>query len=184
MVQVSNQTTSLRPVRCTVGSTTVGQATVDSYDLERRLRSGRIYAVPLYLMRLAGHDDSGTIQYYDFKVVRFGVGHSGDGPDFIAGKSEHGVHVLTWGGGYMGGKGCWKLSGYKQVLIHDGADRPLKDAYGAVGCIEVTGHRAWETFNQRVRELSGHSDLRAIGLQGSFKCELLPAQRPPLHRLR
>jgi hypothetical protein len=184
MTQMSNIRNTTRPVRCTVTGNIFGEAHVDSYDLERKLKSGRIYKVPLYLMRLVGHDNLGKIQYYDFKVIRFGVGHSGSGPDFIAGKSKQGVHTLTWGGRYMGGKGCWKLSGYKQVLIHDGADFPLKRAYGAVGCIEVTGHKAWEIFNQRVEELSGHSDLKAIGHQGRFKCELLEANSPPLRRVR
>lgn len=172
--------TSTRPVRCTVTGIALGQAYVDSYDLNRKSKSGRIYRVPLYRMRLAGYDDLRKLQYYDFKVIRFGVGHSGSGPDFIAGKSKQGVHTLTWGGRYMRGKGCWKLSGYRQVLIHDGADRPRMQAYGAVGCIEVTGPQAWEIFNERVKELSGISDLGEIGRKGRFKCELLQASPPPL----
>lgn len=175
-------TASTRPVRCTVTGIVVGQALVDSYDLDRKSKSGRRYRVPLYRMRLAGHDDSGALQYYDFRVIRFGVGHSGNGADFIAGKSRPGVHTLTWGGKYMGGKGCWKLSGYRQVLIHDGADRPLRQAYGAVGCIEVTGVQGWERFNERVKELSGSSDLKEIGRQERFKCGLLQASPPPLRR--
>lgn len=178
----SNPRPSIRPVRCTVTGNVVGRANVDSYDLTRKSKAGRIYTVPLYLMRLAGHDDSGKAVQYQFKVIRFGVGHSINGPDFIAGKSKQGVHTLKWGGKYMGGKGCWRLSGYRQVLIHDGADYPMKQAYGAVGCIEVTGPDAWEQFNQRVRELSGHSNLKQIGLQGQFKCELLYAKAPPLRR--
>ncbi len=82
-------TSSTRPVRCTVTGVAVGQAIVDSYDLKRERKSGRIYRVPLYRMRLVGYDDSGKLQIHDFKVVRFGVGHDGSGPDFIAGKSKH-----------------------------------------------------------------------------------------------
>jgi hypothetical protein len=186
MSRMPNLRTSIRPVRCTVTGNVVGQALVDSYDKDAPLgkkKSGRIYKVPLYLMRLAGHDDSGKIQYYDFKVIRFGVGHSGNGPDFIAGKSRQGVHTLKWGGKYMSGKGCWRLSGYKQVLIHDGADFAMRQAYGAIGCIEVTGRKAWEKFNQRVRDLSGNSNLKKIGLEGKFKCELLQTSPPPLRRV-
>ena len=115
MVQSSNPTT--RPVRCTVTAVTLGEAIVDSYDLSRKVKSGRIYLVPLYLLRLVGYDNATQLQIYDFKVIRYGVGHNGDGQDFIAGKSKQGVHTLKWGGKYMGGKGCWRLSGYKQVLI-------------------------------------------------------------------
>lgn len=185
MVSVSTQHRATRPVAVTVTRRTVGWAIVDSYDLNTRLKAGRIFRVPLYLMRLAGRDDSGMIQYYDFKVIRFGVGHSGRGPDFIAGKSrDRGTHILTWRGKYMGGKGAWKLSRYRQVLIHDGADFPRLQAYGAVGCIEITRPRGWEQFNQRVRELSGISDLKEIGNQGTFKCQLLWAPRPRLARVR
>jgi len=177
-------TLASRPVRCTVSDSIVGRGIVDSYDLATKQRNGHIYIVPLYNMRLVGHDDTGAIVYEDFKVIRFGVGHDGNGPDYITGKPEHGVHSLTWGDKYMGRKGCWKLSGYKQVLIHDGADYPLRQAYGAVGCIEITGIDKWEVFNQRVMEWSNCTDFRRLGLDGKFKCELLYAKPPRIHRYR
>lgn len=167
----------VRPVRCTVTDNIVGYAIVASYDLQAKRKSNHRYRVPLYNMRLVGHDRTGTIQYYDYKVIRFGVGNSSGGPDFIAGKPEHRVHTLTRVP-YM--KGSWKLSGYKQVLIHDGADNPLKDFWGAVGCIEVTGVGAWPDFEMRVAELAGTSDFKAISESGCFKCEFLQASPPKL----
>jgi hypothetical protein len=176
-------TTEIRPVRCTVTDNIVGRAIVDSYDLYADSRNGHLYNVPLYSMRLVGRDESGEIEYHDFKVVRFGVGHNGDGPDYIAGKPEGGVHALKWIAGYMGGLGCWKLSEYQQVLIHAGARHPLDTTRppGAVGCIEITGPRAWQEFNRLVAKLAGTTDLTAISDQEKFHCELLPVHRPTLN---
>jgi len=172
-----------RPVRCTVGSEVVGRAIVESYDIHDKVgpRNGHFYIVPLYPMRLVGRDKFGAIQFYDFKVLRFGVSHNAGGPDFMTGKSKQGVSTLTWSD-FLGGS--WKLSEYEQVYLHKGPEFPLNRdlAVGAAGCIEVAGHHKWIEFNKRVRELSGSSNLTHIGLEGKFKCELLPAHCPHLQK--
>ena len=182
-----------RAVSCTVTSRGVGTAIVRAYDydrIERPPRKKRCYEVPLYHMTLSAED---TSKEYHFKVIRFGVviGRRGD----YLHATPASQHELIWQDGYMSGKGAWKLSNRPKALVHDGADYPQKEAWGAAGCIEVTGlvggQDAWRVFNQRVRELSGvPKDWRRIEAHKliqknrSFKCVLQPVVKPPLKPIR
>jgi hypothetical protein len=158
---------------------------VDSYDLHAKTRNGHFYSVPLYCLRLIGRDQSGVTQYYDFKAIRFGVCHDGAGPDYIAGHHGHSVSTLHWDP-FLGGSWHLRYPPFHQVYLHRGAESPLRmrGAFGAAGCIEVTGQNEWQRFNQKVCELSGSSDLGHISAQGNFKCELLHTHRPHLQELR
>jgi len=181
-----------RPVRCTVESNPIGRAVVRAYNYNNvRDRPGkRCYSVPLYPMVLRGEGEAET---YSYKVLRFGV-VVGERRDYLyaAPASEH---QLIWQDGYMDGKGAWRLSKTSNVLIHDGADFPRSNAWGAAGCIEVAGRvnkiDAWRVFNQRVRELSNVpadwpklNAHKLIQKNRSFTCILKPVAKPPLKPLR
>lgn len=166
-----------RIVTATVKSPEKGEALVTSYPIKKQK-----YKIPLYEMVLSGSDASGAPQSYTYKVIRFGVSlNTSGGTARVVGLRDSQTHVLKHVS-YMGGS--WQL--YGNFLIHDGADDPSKNAWGAIGCIEVTGTSAaygdaWQEFNANVLALSGESSFEAVSAAKCFSITLdRIASYPPL----
>jgi len=167
-----------RPVLVHVTDRHAGTALVVPYSREKGRDNSVRYEVPLYRMTVSGSDDSGEEATAHFKVIRFGVLSRG-GKHSVVGLADRQTHTLTRVG-YM--KGSWRITG--NHLIHDGADRPGSEAWGAIGCIEVTGVGEWQRFERIVRKLSGTQQAKEIGRAGTLTGEIDAAIRPRLKRAR
>ncbi|MCF6242433.1 MAG: hypothetical protein L3J74_13925, partial [Bacteroidales bacterium] len=93
----------------------------------------------------------------------------------VVGLAESQSHKLKWVD-YMGGS--WQVMG--NWLIHEGAENPTKQAWGALGCIEVCGENAWNKFNELLKSLTNVDDYNEMGKLELLTVEYLPAPRPAL----
>lgn len=167
-----------RPVLAHVKSAETGWGLVWAYPADDK----KIFRVPLYDMTVSGTNDAGESISQTFKVIRFGVQQkTEDSAPHVVGLKDMQTHILNRVD-YDGGS--WQL--YDNFLIHDGADRPQKSAWGQIGCIEVTGRSAdgtdnWVVFEALVLSLSGETDPLVVSRARKFKVKLdAVAKRPPL----
>jgi hypothetical protein len=113
-----------------------------------------------------------------FKVIRFGVLDRGMDAPVVVGLTDKKPYTLRRSD-YMSKKGgSWQITG--NYLIHDGADDPSWDAWGAIGCIEITGKGEWQHFESLVAELSGTPDVWLITSRGTLHLDIDAAALPPL----
>ncbi len=166
-----------RSVTVLASSLMVGSGVVVPYSHGRGRVNSIRYRVPLYRMNLSGLDSAGNGQVLEFSVIRFGVVDT-DGTHHVVGLADRQEHVLRWVS-YMGGS--WQI--YGNFLIHDGADDPAQMAYGAIGCIEVTGVNAWPRFLESIRMLAGLRDEQQISRSGCLRIKIEGTTRPPLVRV-
>lgn len=169
------QTGEIRPVVVTVTATEVGTGIVGSYPDA----SGDNYVMPLYRVTVSGTNAAGESVTSNFTAIRYGVEYRAGtvGPK-VVGLSDAQTHVLNWVG-YMGGS--WQV--YGNHLIHDGADDPTTQAWGAIGCVEINYAGEWDRFNTLIHSLTGSSDKGAIGDSGNLTVhfeEVSSRNRPTL----
>jgi hypothetical protein len=109
-------------------------------------KTGQLYVVPLYKMVVAGKDrhTKESLQI-EFNCIRFGVQYDQEkkvGPR-VVGLAESQSHFLTW---HKSPSLGWVWQIYGNFLVHEGAKNPRKEAWGALGCIEITGPGKWNEF--------------------------------------
>ena len=163
----------IRSVEIIVSSKPVGTGKVRAFPY----RMGGRFRVPLYEMVVIGTDSSLKKVERKFKVIRFGVKQvSRIDRHRVVGLKDFQVHSLKRAG-YM--DGSWQI--YGDFLIHDGADNPKRQAWGSIGCIEVTGKDEWEDFESLIKNLSGESNPWKSGQSGKLMVRIESVKkRPPL----
>lgn len=164
----------IRKVQVVITNKEVGKGLVRAYPD----RNGKNYIVPLYNCYVKGKMKNGVVKQEHFSVIRFGVQR--DKKKNIAprvvGLKDRQTHTLNWVS-YM--KGSWQI--YKSWLIHKGASNPSTEAWGALGCIEVTGYGKWDKFNNLIKNLSEESDFKKISKAKTLTAEFeAVSHRPPL----
>ncbi len=137
---------------------------------------GKQYIVPTYVMNVIGVDRKGKSKSTSFEVIRYGVerNETKNIKPHVVGLSESQSYKLNWVD-YMGGS--WQVKG--DWLIHRGAEDPTRQAWGALGCIEVCGVNGWNEFNNLLKELSRVDDFEEISTQKLLKIEYLPVFNKP-----
>jgi hypothetical protein len=169
----------IRPVLVHVTSQVTGAGLVVPYEHGRRRPELGTYEVPLYEMYVSGKDRKGKSVSHSFNVIRFGI--KSDSTSSTVGLKDQQSHTLKRVP-YMGGS--WQI--YGNWLVHEGAEYPGRDAFGALGCIEVTGPGSWQDFENRLLELSGARSADELGKSGRLKIKIdhvatrpTPQQRRP-----
>jgi len=165
-----------RKVTVIISNRETGSAVVRSYPDN----DGKTYVVPLYDASIKGISVRGESITKHYHVVRFGVQYDKEGgksPGVVGLKNEQ-THVLKWiKPPHL--ESAWQVTG--EWLIHEGADNPSRDAWGALGCVEVTGHGQWNDFNNVIKLLSGKKHLDEVSKAGALTATFEPvAERPPL----
>jgi len=75
--------------------------------------------------------------------------------------------------------GSWQV--YGNWLIHERAENPSIQAWGALGCVEVTGKGEWKRFNDVIQSLSGDSNMLIISRARTLSAHYEAVnERPPL----
>ncbi len=167
---------TIRPVLVRVTNIRTGTGLVVPFSRSGGRDNTVQYRVPLYRMTVSGTDNSNRPVTENFDVIRFGVLDSQRG-HIVVGLAEAQRHTLRRAN-YM--RGSWQITG--NHVIHDGADNPIRDAYGAIGCIEVTGTNGWQRFEATIRRLSGTNDPNAISRARTLSIQIDATTRPPLIR--
>lgn len=185
---------TLRKAKLTVTNKIVGKAYVSGYLHPSKGGIGRTddqFEVPLYKMTLEGMDSNGKKQIREFEVIRFGVQQAKTGaPATVVGLRDEQTHVMKrWRSEYLEQDdgtytGAWTV--YGGWLLHEGADDPIKSAWGAVGCVEVCGNNQFERMNWLIRVFSGTKKQEEAAYQEIIRKGLLSIhyekvkKRPPL----
>ncbi|NUQ76725.1 MAG: hypothetical protein HUU21_24580 [Polyangiaceae bacterium] len=175
---------SLREVTVTLAAVSNGRtALVRAYPND----DGNRYIVPLYDMTVSGTDDAGSPIKEIYDVIRFGVQRDvakGVSKAKMVGLYESQSHVLRRVG-YLGGS--WQIKGGH--LIHDGADEPMKQAWGQIGCLEVVGKGQsdggvdrWQEFEALMLKLSGAKTAEELGSSGKAQIVIHASPIPPLKK--
>jgi len=159
-------------VKLTVTNITVGWARVKSYHKP----SATHFKVPLYSLRMEGYTDSGDKAYKYFNVVRFGVQCEDDISPTVVGLKDAQSYYLKWVT-YRGG--CWQVLG--DWLIHEGTSGPQRQAWGDLGCIEITGQNKWKEFQDSIFYFCRTNDPNEIARRNLAFIEYeMVESRPPL----
>jgi len=154
------------------------------------------FQVPTYRMVVTGTDHQGRALTQDFEVIRYGValGKTGtktyETPAVVGLSEQKDYDVYAWKS-----KPPHKLEAYRfhnGHLLHIGAVDPTKTAYGAIGCIEITGQNIhgehhWELFKAYLRELSGLNQEADIAKQKLIQVtvdQVSWADRPALIKVK
>lgn len=155
----SRTSSSLRILRITVTNEIIGDALVSGYSHQNG-RADDQFEVPLYKMTLEGVDNDRDNKSRDFSVIRFGVlQYKTGGPATVVGLADEQEYTVgQWRPNYLDGNdditpGAWRIRG--RHLLHDGADDPTVDAWGAIGCVEVCGENGFARLNWLIRLWSG-----------------------------
>ncbi|MBK7939713.1 MAG: hypothetical protein IPJ82_22665 [Lewinellaceae bacterium] len=134
---------AIKKVKITITNQIVGKAHVSGFSHEKG-RTKDIFEVPLYKLIIEGTDAEGIKRSEEYGVIRFGVQQrkTGGKATVVGRTKEESFTIRSWNPTYLSGlrgatPGAWRITG--GFLLHDGADAPLKDAWGAIGCIEVCG---------------------------------------------
>jgi RHS repeat-associated protein len=191
----------LRNVKLTVTNEIVGKARVSGYSHEGG-RTDDEFEVPLYTMTIEGTDEDGNKQSREFSVIRFGVSQkkTGGAANVVGLANSQSYTIKSWNGKYLYGEeditpGAWRITG--SWLLHDGADAPLKDAWGAIGCIEVCGRTVgneddhFTGLNWLIRDWSGAKNAtgnaefknQLVAKSGALSIHFQRAKVPPLVKL-
>lgn len=166
--------TKIRKVKIVITNNKVGEGLVRAYPQS----NNKEYIVPLYDCYIEGKMENGTTKKEYFSVIRFGVqrDESKNIAPKVVGLKDKQTHILNWVN-YMGGS--WQV--YGNWLIHEGAENPSVEAWGALGCIEVTGKGEWSRFNNVIRSLSGETSLSDISKAKTLSVHYeAVSERPPL----
>ena len=123
-------------------------------------------------------------------VIRFGVlQNKTGGKATVVGLSDRQSYTISaWKPNYLDEdpnitRGAWRITGGH--LLHDGADAPMQEAWGAIGCIEVCGNNGFSNLNNLIREWAGVTKTGDRAYQEIVNRRLLEvyfdkAVRPPL----
>lgn len=170
----SEEQVKTRKVRIVITSREIGEGLVRAYPDSNT----KEYIVPLYECYIEGKTESGIKKTEYFKVIRFGIQRD-EGKNIepkVVGLKDKQTHVLTWVN-YM--EGSWQV--YGNWLIHEGAENPSIQAWGALGCVEVTGRGEWRRFNDVIRSLSGDTNMLTISRARTLSAHYEAInERPPL----
>jgi hypothetical protein len=154
---------------------------------------GKTYSMPLYSLDVTGMANDGSRRSRRFGILRFGIRKKDAGSHArISGVVHPQTHVIKrWIPTYKVHSypsvedGAWQVLG--NLLIHDGPDDPTTEAYGTLGCLEITGSPGgFITFNDYLISLSGskkatrEQKLAEIGASGRMTITYIGAKRPPI----
>lgn len=166
-----------RKVKITITNIEDGWGVVRSYPNN----DGNIYKVPLYLCTVSGKNSNNEEITHTFKCIRFGVQYDTSkniGPQVVGLKDEQ-SYTIKWVYQKNMGEYSWQVTG--NWMIHRGASNPQTSAFGALGCIEITGSDEWSRFNKAILELTGASSENEVSSKklATAYYERVPS-RPPL----
>jgi hypothetical protein len=171
------------------GSPIPGPAIVKSYPFY----DAKTYSMPLYPLDVSGTSNEGRPQSRRFVILRFGIRkRDALSPVTVAGVVHAQTHVIKrWIPTYKVHSypsvedGAWQVLG--NLLIHDGPDDPTAEAFGTLGCLEITGSPGgFITFNDYILSLGGskkatrQEQLAEIGASGRMSITYIRATRPPI----
>jgi len=151
-------------VRVTLTRNIVGSTLIYPYARHMQVSQLPIYEVPLYQLRI----EPNTV----FKAVRFGLTPQDPPPatrTCNVGLFRQRVAHPAWVPGYSphsfagaGRPGAWRILPGQQYLLHEGSD-PSEGSYGgSLGCVELAGAMAWNSFLSTLERLAG-ANCAAIG---------------------
>ena len=142
---------------------------------------GKKYIVPTYKMNVIGINRMGKPISASFEVIRFGVqrDETKNIKARIVGLSDSQSYKLNWVD-YLGGS--WQVKG--DWLIHEGAEDPTTEAWGAIGCIEVCGVNGWNEFNSLLKELTRIDDFEEISVKKLLTVKYLPVTSKPTLKIK
>ena len=181
---------AIRRIRLVAGGSPLSsKAIVKSYPVY----DGKTYSMPMYPLDVSGVSDDGLSQTRRFEILRFGI-RKQDAPSSprVSGVVHAQTHLIKrWIPTYKVHSypsvedGAWQVLG--NLLIHDGPDVPTAEAYGTLGCLEITGSPGgFITFNDYLISLSGSrkskrdEQLTEIGASGRMSISYVAAKRPPI----
>ena len=181
---------ALRKIRLIAGGAPLERkAIVRSYPFY----DGIVYSMPMYPLDVSGLSDDGATRTRRFDILRFGIRRrDARSSPSVSGVVHGQTHLIKrWIPTYKVHSypsvedGAWQVLG--NLLIHDGPDDPSAEAYGTLGCLEITGSPGgFITFNDYLISLSGSKkpsrgeQLAEIGAAGIMSITYIGAKPPPI----
>ncbi len=177
----------MRSVMLTVGAKIIGEGNSWAYPKGQNLG---LFAIPIYEMKVVGHDNNKKLSVTTFPVYRFGV-QSEDGKTVHSvGLSENQRHIIkAWKPNYKVHSfpsvedGAWVVTG--TFYIHDGPDDHTQ-IEASIGCVEVWGDQGFVKFNDLLISLmdppgkTRDEKCFAIARSGLLTIVYEKAPRPPI----
>jgi hypothetical protein len=148
---------AIRPVNLTVSGTAISNeyAKTFSYHRDGKSQDRNLYRIPLYRMTISGRDDAGNAVQHTVRVIRFGVGWSTQtNVSYVYGLAKlQSSYIRRWLPDYSVHSARHV---FKDYLIHDGADNPVREVYATAGCIDVCDDPyGFDRVNSLIIRLSG-----------------------------